>query len=331
MERDSASHLPYRIAHREGCRIRPVPWVSVIDLHMHSTVSDGTDSPAALAERVIKAGLSAAALTDHDSIAGLEEYSSLLESAGVEAVPGCEISCLQDNGEKSAHLLCYFIGAGPSPLHETLEQLQGDRATRNLRLIEKLAEVGYPVSVADVEALAHKPLLDAGRPHFAEAVLAAYPSDFKTMNEVFSRLLGESGSAYVPKARVTISEATALATASGAVTVLAHPLLSFAPWVEGSPQPLEAQRALLNAAFATAAAAGVAGAEAYYPRHTPEETALLLELCEQHGLVATGGSDYHGSKKPDLDVGVGLKSSKGTSSQLRVPDSALIELKARRP
>ena len=298
---------------------------------MHSPVSDGTDSPVELAHRVAKAGLSAAALTDHDSIDGAEEFRSVLAAEGIEAVPGCEISCLQDGGEKSAHLLCYFIGSGPSPLHETLEGLRDDRATRTVTLLARLRDVGFPIEEERVVTLANKPLLDAGRPHFAEALMAAYPNDFKTMSEVFSRLLGESGAAYVPKARVTIGEATALATQSGAVTVLAHPLMSFAPWVNGTPRSMSEQRELLDQAFASASAVGVSGAEAHYSRHTPEEVAMIVELCERHGLVATGGSDYHGTKKPDLDVGIGVKAQRGTSSELRVPDTALAQLRSRIP
>jgi predicted metal-dependent phosphoesterase TrpH len=298
---------------------------------MHSTVSDGTDDPVSLAERVISAGLSAAALTDHDSVAGSAAFAGRLAEAGIEAVPGCEISCLLDDGESSAHLLCYFVGEGPSALHDTLNELRDDRATRNLRLIEKLAKVGYPLEPARVEEIGAKPLVDAGRPHFAEALIQAYPERFGSINEVFSALLGQGAAAYVPKARVSIAEATQVARASGAVTVLAHPLVTFCPWEDGAPLPTRRQAVLLDEAFATAAAQGVSGAEAYYSRHTPEERALVLELCERHDLVATGGSDFHGKKKPDLAVGIGLKAARGSSSALRVPDSALEELKARRP
>ena len=298
---------------------------------MHSTVSDGTDDPVALAELVISAGLSAAALTDHDSRAGSAAFAARLAEAGVEAVPGCEISCLLDDGETSAHLLCYFLDEGPSALHEALEELRNDRATRNLRLIEKLAEVGYPIEAARVEAIGAKPLVDAGRPHFAEALIEAYPDRFRSINEVFSLLLGQGAAAYVPKARVTVAEATAIARDSGAVTVLAHPLVTFCPWEDGAALPRRRQEALLDEAFATASAQGVAGAEAYYSRHTPEERRLVLELCERHGLVPTGGSDYHGKKKPDLAVGIGLRGARGSAAALRVPDRALEELRACRP
>jgi 3',5'-nucleoside bisphosphate phosphatase len=298
---------------------------------MHSTISDGTDDPAELARKVIAAGLSAAALTDHDSVEGSDTFAGLLSDAGIEPVRGCEISCLQDDGERSAHLLCYFIGDGPDELHETLDGLRDDRATRNTRLIAKLAEVGYPLDPARVEAIGRKPLIDAGRPHFAEALIEAYPKVFTSINGVFSALLGEGAAAYVPKARVSIREATAIATASGAVTVLAHPLTTFCPWVDGMPLAPQRQAEILDEAFAAASSQGVSGAEAYYSRHSPDEVAMVAELCERHGLVATGGSDYHGTKKPDLAVGIGVKSWRGTTAQLRVPDDALEQLRARLP
>jgi predicted metal-dependent phosphoesterase TrpH len=298
---------------------------------MHSTISDGTDDPIALADRVISAGLRAASLTDHDSVEGSDAFGQRLAEVGIEAVRGCEISCLQDDGERSAHLLCYFMGEGPDELHTTLAALRLDRATRNTCLLERLAEVGYPLEADRVEAIAAKPLVDAGRPHFAEALIEAYPSRFSSISDVFTALLGEGGAAHVSKARVSIAEATAVATASGAVTVLAHPITTFCPWVGGIPLTLDRQAERLDAAFAAASAQGVSGAEAYYSRHSPEEVAMVAELCARHGLVATGGSDYHGSKKPDLAVGIGVKAWRGTTGQLRVPDTALDELRERRP
>ena len=194
-----------------------------------------------------------------------------------------------------------------------------------------IRDSGYPIEVERVEAIGAKPLIEAGRPHFAEALIEAYPSEFSSINGVFTTLLGEGAAAYIPKARVTIEEATATATASGAVTVLAHPLTTFCPRVDGSALPLARQAEILDSAFAAAAAQGVSGAEAYYSRHTPAEVAMVAELCERHGLVATGGSDFHGTKKPDLAVGIGVRSQRGTTGQLRVPDSVLDELRARRP
>jgi len=306
--------------------------VVVIDLHMHSTVSDGTDGPGELARLVVAAGLSAASLTDHDSIGGHAAFAEVLAGSGVEFVPGCEISCLHAPSGLSAHVLCYFLGPDTSPLHETLAVLRTDRATRNTQLLERLGELGFDqVSAEEIEDRAGKPLVEAGRPHFAESVLASYPGRFATVNEVFSRLLARGQPAYIPKAHVTVGQASCEAAASGAVAVIAHPIITFCPLRDGVPWPIDEQREHLDEIFAGLAADGVVGAEAYYSRHSPEQIAMVVELCERHDLVPTGGSDYHGSIKPDLGVGVGIVANKGTSSELRVPDSALAALKARRP
>lgn len=302
----------------------------MIDLHMHSTCSDGTLSPEDLAQVVAASGVSAAALTDHDTMAGSAAYSAALAAHGIEGVPGVEISCLLENG-RSAHLLCYFLEDEDSELHAALAGLRDDRANRNHRLLDKLAEVGYPISADEVVKRAGKPLAEAGRPHFAEVIQATYPATFPDLQSVFTTLLGDTGAAYVSKAKITIEEATALATASGAVTVLAHPLQTFASARGGSVLSLDEERALVDAAFADAARWGVSGAEAYYGRHRPDQVAMLVELCGRHGLVATGGSDFHGAKTPDVTPGKGVKRNIGTASEMRVPDAALAELKARRP
>jgi len=311
---------------------------------MHSTCSDGSDSPTELAARVVAAGLRAAALTDHDNTAGHAEYRAALEAAGVEFVPGCEISCLHEGS--STHVLCYFLDDDPSsPLQVTLAGLQRDRETRNAKLVERLHELGYlRIDPARIEAIAGKPLAEAGRPHFAEALMEAYPeggeapevdgdlpTSFASIQDVFNGLLANNGPAYIAKAHLTVEQATEQATASGAVTVLAHPILSFCKSGPEGPPSLEQQRARLDEVFAEMAAVGVSGAEAYYSRNSPEQTEMLLDLCERHGLVPTGGSDHHGSKKPDLDVGIGVVANRGTPSELRVPDDVLEQLRARRP
>ncbi len=298
---------------------------------MHSTCSDGTLSPEDLAQVVAASGVSAAALTDHDTMEGSARYAAALAERGVEAVPGVEISCLLEETGRSAHLLCYFLEDADSPLHAALANLRDDRANRNQRLIDKLAEVGYPISVSTVEALAGKPLAEAGRPHFAEVIQTAYPEEFSDLQSVFNELLGDGGKAYVSKAKISIEEATEMATASGAVTVLAHPLQTFASARGGSVYTLDEERELLERAFSDAARWGVSGAEAYYGRHRPDQVAMIVELCERHGLVATGGSDFHGEKTPDVTPGKGVKRNIGTPSEMKVPDTALAELKARRP
>jgi 3',5'-nucleoside bisphosphate phosphatase len=313
----------------------------VIDLHMHSTRSDGTDSPTKIAQLAIAAGLSAASLTDHDTIDGFAEFAAGLEGSGVDAICGCEISCKDPRTGSSIHVLCYFIPEGVSPFSIMLDAMKLKRAGRNHALLEKLQELGYTkLSQTAIEHLAEKPLDQAGRPHFAQALIEAYsankpaevaadlPGYFTDTSQVFSALLGEGKAAYIPKATTTPAEATQAARASGAITVLAHPVISYCPWDVNNPLTIDEQRILLEPALADAKAAGIVGAEAYYSRHTPEQTALMLELCDRYGLIATGGSDYHGSNKPDLSLGYGVTAKRGTSSQLNVPNDVIEALRS---
>jgi len=316
----------------------------VIDLHMHSNRSDGTDSPVKLAKLAVSAGLSAASLTDHDTIEGYAEFAAALAGTAVEPICGCEISCKDPRTGTSVHVLCYFIPEGDSPFATMLDAMKIKRAGRNLALLTKLQELGYDrLKASTIEAIAEKSLEKAGRPHFAQALIEAYsvadpasprdglPRYFTEVGNVFGALLGENQVAYIPKATTTPAEASEAAHRSGALTVLAHPIISYCPWDPNQPLDIEAQRALLEPALADAVAAGISGAEAYYSRHSPEQTAMMLELCQRFGLIATGGSDYHGRNKPDLSLGRGVSAKRGTTSELRVPDSALEALYAARP
>jgi predicted metal-dependent phosphoesterase TrpH len=303
----------------------------VIDLHMHSVCSDGTDSPGDLAEKVVAAGLSAAALTDHDTTMGHEAYGAVLAQHGIAFIPGVEISCRHQGTGASTHVLCYFVEADPqSPLQQILAGLRHDRSTRNLRLLERLHELGYDTITAEqIEALASKPLVDAGRPHFAQAIQANYPDEFASVNEVFAKLLGNDQPGYIPKAHLSIADAAHAASASGAVAVIAHPLITFCN-DSATNWTVDAQRAHLIPLFEEFKRDGVVGIETHYSRHSPEETQMLLDLCQVFDFVPTGGSDFHGFNKKDLAVGIGVIEKKGTAGELRVPDSTIDALKARR-
>ena len=316
---------------------------------MHSIRSDGTDEPIALARKVAKRGLHVAALTDHDTTVGNAEFAHELAQLGIEAIAGCEISCLHtdDNGvERSAHVLGYFIDDGETPFQSMLNGLMADRGNRNALLLAKLHELGYTrLEASRIEEIAEKDLEHANRPSFAAALIEVYPPSadrgdvaeglpvgFLDTQDVFTRLLANDGPAYVKKAHVTPADAAAAATASGAVTVIAHPIITFCSSREGEVSlSLDEKRQRLDPIFAGLVSDGVVGAEVFYSRHTPEEIEMLLELSENHGLVATGGSDYHGTNKPDLDVGIGLRKAAGTRRQLNVPDSVIEALRDRRP
>jgi hypothetical protein len=296
----------------------------VIDLHCHSSCSDGTDAPERLAELAAAAGLSAVALTDHDTIQGFEGFSVACLERGIRPIRGTEISCLEDG--RSTHVLCYFVSDDTgSELHQLLDTLFDDRARRNELLFARLAELGYdratPEEVARTAGSGDTAL---GRPHFAEALARLYPEQFPTRQSVFDGLLGTSGAAYIQKAHVSVAEASAVAARDGALTVLAHPLITLLSDVQGDDRTLRVIEQRLDPVLERLRLSGLSGVECYYSRHDEWETELLVELTRRHDLVPTGGSDYHGLNKPDLSLGTG-------SGRLRVPDEVLEELETRRP
>jgi len=284
----------------------------VIDLHTHSTVSDGSDPPERIPALAAAAGCSAVALTDHDSLAGLAAARASAAAAGVTLVPGCEVSCKAsglDGEAGSAHLLVYFVDEGDHPLAEELVRLRGERLERNRRLAARLGELGFPVDYDAVVARAGSEE-GTGRPHFAQELVAR--GHVPDVDDAFARLLGNGRPAYVPKARLTPADVARMARASGGVAVLAHPLS-----LALEPRALERRVVEL-------AEAGLVGIEATYARYSVDQRAMLRRMAKRNGLVATGGSDYHGTLKPDLQVGCGR-------GDLRVDDSVLEALAARRP
>ena len=278
----------------------------MIDLHTHSTVSDGSDPPARIPELAAAAGCSAVALTDHDRLDGLAEARSRAETLGVELVPGCEVSCEWSPG--SLHVLVYFVEPGEGPLQDELVRLQADRVERNRLMIDRLSAAGLPVTTEELEAEADGD--GAGRPHMASILVRKGVVD--TVQEAFDRYLGKGRPGYVSKARVSATTVAKLAHDSGGVAVLAHPL------------SLKIGETELTSAVAELAEAGFTGLEALYGRYSPEDRAGLADIARRHGLVVTGGSDHHGTYKPDLTVGTGR-------GDLSVPDSIVAALSDRRP
>jgi hypothetical protein len=286
----------------------------VIDLHTHSTVSDGSEPPASISEMAAAAGCSAVALTDHDSLDGLAEAREAAAQAGITLVPGCEVSCRKPPPPPgrpaiggSVHVLVYFVEPGDGPLQDELVGLRRDRAERNLRLRARLAELGVPV---DYDAIVAEAGGEAGlgRPHFARALVRAGAA--ADMDDAFDRFLADGRAAYVPKARLSPTDVARLAVASGGIAVLAHPLT------------LGLDPSSLEGLVGELAEAGLGGIEAIYGRYSTDQRRALRRMAQRRGLVATGGSDYHGTFKPDLAVGTGM-------GDLDVPDSALEELAAR--
>jgi predicted metal-dependent phosphoesterase TrpH len=278
----------------------------MIDLHTHSTISDGSDPPARIPELAAAAGCSAVALTDHDRLDGLAEARARAQALGVELVPGCEVSCEWAPG--TLHVLVYFVEPGEGPLQEELARLQVDRAERNRQMIDKLSAAGLPVTLEELDAEAGGE--GAGRPHMASILMRK--GVVGSVQEAFDRYLARGKPGYVSKARLAPRTVAELARGSGGVAVLAHPL----SLQLGEPE--------LASAVAELADAGFSGLEARYGRYSPEERAGLADVAGRHGLVVTGGSDYHGTFKPDLAVGTGR-------GDLSVPDATVATLAERRP
>lgn len=275
-----------------------------VDLHTHSTASDGTDPPAVVVERAAAAGMRALALTDHDTLSGIAEARAAASGLSLAFVPGVELSVDWPTG--SMHMLVYFLEPAPGPLQDRLAWLRSGRSRRNEEIVARVRTAGYPISIDDV--LRHAAGDSIGRPHIADALveLGAFPD----RASAFDALLGNGRPAYVPRPRLGAIEAIELARESGALTSIAH------------PYTIGVGRDEYAAAFRTLAAAGLTGIEAFHPEHSPDLRAHLAGLAAELGLVATGGSDYHGKGKPEVAVGRGR-------GDLVVPDSAYEALAAR--
>lgn len=273
----------------------------MIDLHTHSTVSDGSDAPERIPELAKAAGCTAVALTDHDRLDGIPAARAAAHSVGVELVPGCEISCEVAAG--TMHVLVYFVEPGEGPLQDELLRLQVVRDRRNQLMCERLG-----LSYDELQAEAGG--IGAGRPH--AAALLVRDGRATSIQDAFDRWLAKGRPGYVEKARLAPADAMRLAAASGALPVLAH------------PNSLELTPPALRSTLEELRDLGLVGMECVYGRYAVDEREALLGLASELGLVATGGSDHHGTYKPDLSVGVGR-------GDLDVPDTALEELRARLP
>jgi predicted metal-dependent phosphoesterase TrpH len=277
----------------------------VIDLHTHSTVSDGSDDPASIPTLAHQAGCVAVALTDHDRQDGIGPARAQAAELGVELIAGVEISC---EHPATMHLLVYFLEPGDGPLQDELIRLQQARDTRNRRIADLMAGLGLPVTYDEIMAEAGG--MGAGRPHIAGILVRK--GVVSSVQEAFDQWLAKGRPAYLDKERLAAAAAIRLAVASGAVPVLAHP---FSLGLDGPGT---------ESTVAELAGYGLGGVEAIYGRYSPEERAAVAAIAGRHRLAVTGGSDHHGTYKPDLRVGVGR-------GDLDVPDSLLDELRARIP
>lgn len=281
----------------------------MIDLHTHSTASDGTDSPAEVVALAAAAGCSALALTDHDTLDHVAEAREAAGAIGLRLVPGCEISCeVRGRAPGSMHLLVYFVDDAPGPLADRLAELRAARDDRNVRIVGRLREEGIDVTVDDVSAVAGDATV--GRPHIAQVLVDR--GTVASIDEAFDRWLAKGRPAYQERDRLAPEESIDLAHASGAVTSVAH------------PHSLGLDDEDLDEFVRALADVGLDALECEYGPYSPAEREALAGLAARHGLSVTGGSDYHGTRKPDLAVCVGR-------GDLAVPDELLDRLEARRP
>ncbi len=245
-----------------------------IDLHIHSTASDGVLTPREIVHRAVVLGLAVIALTDHDTTSGIQEAADAAASTDLTVIPGVEINSEGPWGD--LHLLGFYVAPDSPLLTRRLASLQQARLHRAQGMVEKLAGLGMALEWDEVQGLARGQ--SVGRPHIARALLQRGYVD--SVQEAFDRYIGLGGPAYVPRFRLSPLEAIETIHAAGGAAVLAHPAHS------SVDEPF----------IRDLVALGLDGLEVYYPAHSPEEVGFLLALCERYHLLRTGGSDFHGPR-----------------------------------
>jgi len=264
-----------------------------IDLHIHSTASDGTLSPAEILKLAQKLKLRAIAITDHDTIAGSKEALNIGLPPDVKYLTGVEISASSPPSisySGSFHILGYSISLDDPQLNKTLSVLQQARKNRNPQIVKRLNSMGFEFSLKDVAKEVGDGQL--GRPHLARYLVKK--GFVKSIDEAFKKYLAQGKPAYVDKYRVECREAIEIILNAGGIPVLAHPVLLGIK----NNEALENLVVLLKDM-------GLKGIEVYYPEHSADETALYKELANRYDLLKTGGTDFHGSLKPDIQMGSG--------------------------
>lgn len=273
--------MPGSMAHDAG--------METIDLHTHTTASDGSLSPGELVAAAKQAGLKAVAVTDHDTIDGLTEAAAAGRDLGMEVIPGVEISVERADSDSGMHMLGLWVEPGHAELGAFLDRLKQGRAERNPKIVAKLNELGIPVTMEMVQEISGGG--QVGRPHLAQALVKVGATG--STQEAFNRYLGNGKKAYVPKFRFQPDEAIAMLRKAGALPVLAHPGL------------LELGKQALERLITGLKGMGLMGVEAYYSEHRPATTKALVSLAARLDLVVSGGSDFHGAAKPAIALGRG--------------------------
>ncbi len=273
-----------------------------IDLHVHSTASDGTYTPTELVYAAQNAGLSAFALTDHDTVDGIAEAKAAAQDAGIELIPGVELSC--EYQEKEIHIVGLFLDEKNTQLLNHLAKFRENRGNRNQKMYQKLQEEGFDITE---EAL---------RQQFPDAVLTrAHVAKFllehgyiKSIAEAFEHYIGDGCRCYVPREKISPPDGVRLIHAAGGKAVLAHPIL------------YHLSDACLRELIADCTACGLDGIEAYYSTYQPNDERYIKQLAKAYHLKLSGGSDFHGDNKPHIRLGFG-------TGKLCVPYTLLDDLR----
>lgn len=255
------------------------------DLHMHTVHSDGTLTPTALVELAKKQGLSCVALTDHDTLSGVQEAQNAGSRVGVEVIAGVEISAICEPG--TMHILGYFIDPKSKQLQEKLEEIQEARRQRNPMIIEKLRALGIEITLEEVERESGGD--QVGRPHFAKVLVQK--GRVKNFEEAFDQYLAKGCPAYVDKRKFTSRDSIRMIEEAGGIASLAH------------PKTLNLDSKEFEQKLDELKSEGLKGLEVYSSCQNREESARFKKTADRLGLFATGGSDFHGANRPQVQLG----------------------------
>ena len=280
-------------------------WFSMdtIDLHTHSTFSDGTFTPLQLVKYAEEKGLKAFAITDHDTTEGIKEAKSI--ETNVEVISGVEISTRYD--KKEIHIVGLYVNENDADLNKQLKYYREKRVTRNFEILEKLNSLGVDITIDDVKERCTGDVIS--RAHIAKALVSK--GFVGSYTEAFDRYLGDNKCAYVPRETLNYEESMELITKAGGVPVLAHPLL-----YKMSDTNLENMMVKLRQK-------GLKAVEVYYSTHSNSDTQHVMAMANRVGLIYSGGSDFHGATKPKIDMGTGM-------GKLAVPYEILEKIRGER-
>lgn len=278
----------------------------MIDLHTHSTASDGTFTPQQLSQLAVERGLKAVALTDHDTVAGIAEFMNCPKSMGLTRfIPGVEVSSIFHKRE--LHLVGLFIDPTYRPLLNLLAKISHDREQRNLIIIKKLCAMGYEITYDEVCDEAGGDII--GRPHFAGVLMRKY--DFATRQDVFDACLKRGTSGYAPRILPVPQQVLETVHGAGGCVVWGHPIYRD-----------KGERSFMRRVLKQLVPAGLDGVEAYYSGFSAVQERTVIDMVTEFGLAISGGSDFHGDNIPDINLGIGY-------GDMKVPDELIDELEKR--